>query len=108
MIWKLWQAQRMIREGRENPAKFAGGEVRDVVLGILIIPGLVIIGTLILLGIAGFSHFLGGPYLLFKILFWIGLIISFVLGSIAYVIIRGASRLTKHIVERTISYRDRA
>ena len=106
MIWKLWQTQRMIREGTENPAKFAGGEVRDVVLSVFIIPGLITIIALIIFGIVGFSHLLGGPYLLFKILFWIGLVISFVLGSIAYVVIRGVSRLTHHIVERTISNKD--
>lgn len=92
----------MIREGTENPAKFAGGEVRDAVLGMLIIPGLVIIGTLVLLGIAGFSHLLGGPYLLFRILFWIGLVVSFVLGWIVYVIVRGMTKLTKHIVQKVV------
>ncbi len=103
MIWKLWQTQRMIREGSENPAKFAGGEVRDVVLSVLIIPGLITIAILIFLGIVGYSHFLGGPYLLFKVLFWIVLVTSFVLGWISYVIIRGASRLTKHIVQKVVN-----
>lgn len=100
MIWKLWQAQKMVREGTEDPAKFASGEVRDVVLSVLIIPGLVIIGVLVVLGIAGFSQLLGGPYLLFKILFWIGAIISSILGLISYFIIRSVGRLTKHMVHR--------
>ncbi len=102
MIWKLWQAQRMIREGRENPAKFAGGEARDAILSILIVPGFIMIALLVILGIAGFSSLLGGPYLLFRIFFWIGVLIVFILGCITYVIIRAVIHLTKRAVSHTM------
>jgi arginine exporter protein ArgO len=102
MIWKLWQAQKMIREGRENPAKFAGGEARDALLSVLIVPGLTMVAILVMFGIVGFSSLLGGPYLLFKIFFWMGAVIVFILGCIAYAIIRAVIHLTKHVVSHTI------
>ena len=76
MIFKVFKIRKMIREAKENPGKFTAGEIRDFLLGSLIVPFILIIALLAVFFILGFtSLFFIGPFLFFKIIFFVSFLI---------------------------------
>lgn len=102
MIFKIFQMQRMIREGKENPSNFASNQAGDLFKGIFVMP---VISALIFFGIffvLGYTTLLGGPYGFFKFLFVLTLI-----GIVFFVLIlrklyRAIKQTTKTVVDKTI------
>ncbi len=102
MIFQIFHIGSMVKEAKDNPGNFAGGQAIDVILGILILPALIILAGLTLLFFVAFTGFLGGPYLFFKILFFIGLGISIIGGLVLYKVISSLKKTTKNVVNKTI------
>ncbi len=76
MIFQIIQIKKMASEAKENPGKFAGGQVGELFVGMLIVPSLI---ALLLLGsffILGYTSWLGGPYGFFKFLFIISVFLA--------------------------------
>jgi hypothetical protein len=92
----------MVKEAKENPGNFAGSQARDAILGIVILPLIIVILGLAFLFALAFTKFLGGPYIFFKIIFFIGLVSSFVIGSIIYKITSALRSTTKKVVNKTV------
>ncbi len=86
-----------------DPKNFAEGAVKETGLSLLILPIISAIAILVLLGIFSFSSFLGGPYLLAKILFWIAFVVYGFLSIPVYLfwkIVRGVSKQAGKQTER--------
>lgn len=103
MIFKILQIRSSLKEAQENPGKFASSQTRDALIGILIMPMLILIVGLVFLFALGFTHFLGGPYFFFKLIFFIGLLVSVVIGSVVYKLVSILGRATKKVVNKTAS-----
>jgi hypothetical protein len=102
MFFKILFIGRTINEIKSNPGKFAGGEVRGIIWGILIVPLIIILLGLTFLFFLAYTKFLGGPYLFFKIVFVIGIIVSLTLGSFVYKLTSVLRHTTKKVVNKTI------
>ena len=102
MLFQILHIRNTVKELKEDPGKFAGGQVGEAVTGVLIIPAIVVILGLTFLFILGFTHLLGGPYLLFRIVFFIGLFISIGLGFVLYTLTMVVRRATKRVVNKTV------
>lgn len=92
----------MIKEGKENPGKFAGNQAGDLLMGMFIMP---IISAMVFLGgffVLGFTTILGGPYSLVKFLFYILLIFVFFLSLIFRKVYLLLKKSTKSTVDDTI------
>jgi ABC-type uncharacterized transport system fused permease/ATPase subunit len=76
----------MVKEGVENPERFAKNQVKEAVIGALIIPLAILIVFLVFLFILSYTHVLGGPYGLARFFFWILIIIYGLSGSAVYFI----------------------
>lgn len=92
----------MVREGKEDPGKLAGGEVGDLILGLAILPGIVTLTVLVLLFLLSFTTVLGGPFGLAKFFFWVILFGSVILGYTIVTLTRLARRMTKRAVDDTV------
>lgn len=99
MLFRFLKVKKAIKEARQNPGGFAGGEVVDVLLGLLWIPIILALAVLVLFFLLGFTTVLGGPFGLFKVLFILAVIIALVLFSIIRPIIRLVRRGTKRAVD---------
>lgn len=104
MIFQILHIRKTVKELRNNPGNFAGEQARDVIIGIIIIPAIIIILGLAFLFILAFTSLLGGPYLFFKIIFFLGLFVSAILGFITYKLASMLERNTKKIVNKTKEY----
>lgn len=102
MIFQILNIRGMVKDAREDPGRFAGGQAQEAIVGILILPTIVVILGLAFLFALAFTHFLGGPYFFFKIVFFIGLIGSSVLGFVIYKLITTLRRSAKRVVNKTI------
>ncbi len=102
MLFKILHIRNSIKEARANPGNFASGQARDVIFGIVIIPAIIVVLGLVFLFMLGFTSFLGGPYILFKIIFFIGLIVSYILGLVIYKITSVFRNTTKRVVNKTV------
>lgn len=104
MIFQIFRIKKVIKEARENPSKFAGSELGDLLWGIVTIP--IIIGVLgiILFFIIGYTHWFGFQFGFFKFLFWVALFVSlFIFFVIRKIIksLRGQAVIhTKSIVKK--------
>lgn len=74
MFFRAIKIYRMGKEGIKDPANFAANEAGSFVLGAFMFPLLATIGFIVFLGFLAFSTFLGGPYIIAKILFFLILI----------------------------------
>lgn len=102
MIFKALQIRKMIKEGTEDPGKFAGNQVSDLFIGIFVLP---IIAATTLLGglfILGFTSILGGPYSFFRFFFFISIFCVFTFFMILRKMYKMIKKNTKHVVDRTI------
>lgn len=102
MLFQILHIRNTVKELKEDPGKFAGGQAGEVMTGIVIIPIIIVILGLTLLFILGFTHLLGGPYSLFRIVFFIGLFISIGLGFVLYTLTSVVRRVTKRVVNKTV------
>ncbi len=102
MIFKIFQIRNNIKEAKENPGGFAGSQLRDLVVGTIILPLIFIILGLAFLFMLAFTNFLGGPYLFFKIIFFVGLLGSYFIGLVIYKLTKALSRTTKKVVNKTV------
>lgn len=98
MIFQIFRIRNTIKDVREDPGRFAGSELRDVLIGIIILPMLISLGGLTLLFSLGYLHFLGGPYIIARIIFWIGVIVSVSIGYGIYKLIKALRKKTRHMV----------
>lgn len=102
MIFQILKIRKMVREGKEDPGKLAGGEVGDFIIGAAILPGIVTVGVLVLLFILSYTTLLGGPFGLAKFFFWVILFGTVILFYTLATIIRLARRLAKRAVDNTV------
>lgn len=102
MIFKILKIRNTMKELKQDPGKFAGGELGGFFMGMFLMP---IISAVLLLGglfIIGFTEVLGGPYGFFKILFFLVLfpvMLFFFMLSRVYKVIKAS---TKSAVDETI------
>lgn len=102
MLFKIFFIGKTIREIRSNPSRFASEEARGALIGLLIIPIIIVVLGLGFLFVLGFTNLIGGPYLFFKIIFFIGLFTSFIFGFIIKKLISFALRTTSKVVDSTV------
>ncbi len=74
-IFDLFFIKRKIKEGIQNPGGFFVEQATDFIKGYLIAGTVISVAFLILIGLFAFSPWLGGPFQIAKIIFWIFLII---------------------------------
>lgn len=102
MIFRILEIRKMASEAKENPGKFAGGQVGNMFVGMLVAPALFVLFFLATFFIFGFTTLLGGPYVFFKFLFWISFVIVFCLVYFIIKIYKFIKSLTKGAVESTL------
>ncbi len=90
--FKILQVKKMIKEGREDPSKFAGGQVGEILWGLVIVPIIVGVVALGLFFIMGYTHLFGFQAGVFKFLFWIGLLPAIVVFLAVHKMIGGAGQ----------------
>ncbi len=102
MLMKIFFIGRAIKEAKNDPSGFASSNTKEAIWGIFIIPIIILALGLIFLFILSFTHLLGGPYLFFKIIFFIGLFFSSIFFMIVYKLISKIGNTTKKVVSKTI------
>ena len=102
MIFKVFKIKNMAKEAKENPGKFAGGQVGELFLGMLIIPSLLAVFFLVSFFILGYTSLLGGPFGFFKVLFIFSVFCILCLGYFLRKIYKMIKVVTKDVVESTI------
>lgn len=102
MLFQILHIRNTVKELKDDPGKFAGGQAGELLMGIVILPLIIVILGLALMFILGFTHLLGGPYLLFKIVFFLGLFVSIGLGFVLYGVMSLVRRVTKRAVNKTV------
>jgi uncharacterized protein YqfA (UPF0365 family) len=95
MIFRMIHIYFKAKKGIKDPAGLAGEEVRDLYMGTLIIPGVILGAVVILLGILSFTHWIAAPSLTAKIFFWILFIVGLIYGSIAMTIAKFLNRAVR-------------
>lgn len=107
MIFRVLKIKNMVRDARENPGHFAGGEIGDLFMGIFIMP---IISAILLLGglfVLGFTTLLGGPYSFFRFFFWISIFCVFFFFYLLQKMYKLVKNTTKNAVDKTIKVESR-
>ena len=102
MLLKILHIRSTIKDIKTNPGNFAESQASDVIMGILILPIVIAILGLAFLFALAFTKFLGGPYLFFKIIFFIGLFTSSIIGFIIYKLTLVLSNTTKKVINETV------
>lgn len=95
MILKIFKIRSTVKELKEDPGKFAGGEIGGMFLGMFIVPMILIVFFQALLFILGFTGLLWGPFGFFKFLFFLFIFPSIIFFSIlfrAYKMIKGTAK----------------
>ncbi len=103
-LFKIFQLKKTLREVRENPSAFAGGQMREFLWGVFILPLLIVGGILILFFIMGYTDVFGFHYGIFKILFWITIVVAGIFLLMLRLSIRLLGKKTVGYTEKTISY----
>lgn len=102
MIFQIFKIRKMVREGTENPGKFAGGQASDLLVGLFIIPLIISIFVLVLLFLLSYTSVLGGPFGLAKFFFYIVLFGTITFCSLIYKLSKLAKVTTNKVVDETI------
>jgi hypothetical protein len=102
MLFKIFTIRKMMRDAKENPGQFAGGEIQDLLVGMFIVPILIGILLLALFFILGFTSVLGGPFMIGRIFFYLFLIGGGTTSFILWKIIKFTKQITKKAVDDTI------
>ncbi len=104
MIGTFFRIRKYIKDtqqGINEPSNFAFEQLVEAALIPLIIPGLIIMGLLILLGIFGFSHLVSDTMRnIIQIFFWIILICAVISALGLYLIYRGLKKLWNKIATK--------
>lgn len=104
--FKILQIRKNIKEARENPSTFAGGQTKDFLWGIFLLPLVICILVLGLFFVLGYTELFGSHLGFFKFLFWVALIVSFLIFSLFRRIIGVASKIatkqTRRVVEAVV------
>lgn len=83
----------MVKEGTENPERFAKNQAKDAVIGALIVPIVILILFLGFLFVLSYTQVLGGPYGIARFFFWLLVVIYGISGSALYFIGRAVKRV---------------
>ena len=102
MIFRILEIRKMAKEATEDPGKFAGSQAGGWFVGMLIVPSLFVLFFLSIFFIFGFTTFLGGPYLFFKLLFFFSILIILCVVLFLIKIYKIIKALTKTAVDNTI------
>jgi len=102
MLMKIFFIGKAIKEAKENPSGFASSQTKEAIWGIFILPIIILLLGLVFLFVLSFTNLLGGPYLFFKIIFFIGLFFSSIFFFIVYKLISKIGNNTKRVVSKTI------
>ena len=97
----------MASEVKQDPAKFAGGQAGDLFLDMLIAPSIITLILLIIFFIFGFTSLLGGPFLFFKVPFFLILSAVFCISYFLGKIYRFIKSVTKNAVDSTIKVKSK-
>lgn len=103
MIFQVLQIRKMASEAKENPGKFAGGQVGELFISMFVLPTLFAIAFLSGLFVLGYTTLLGGPYGFFKVIFLLSI---FGILCIVYFLIKIYKMIqgvTKKVVDATIT-----
>lgn len=92
--FKILQIRKNIKDARENPSIFAGGQVKDFLWGVFVLPIIVCILILGIFFVIGFTDLFGFQIGFFKFLFWVALFMSFIFFSVIRRIIGSISKTT--------------
>ena len=93
----------MAREGVNDPQGFAKGQIKDAIIGALVVPILMVLGFWVLLFILSFTGMLGGPYGLAKFFFWF---VTIIYGIVGFVLLQIFSTLKRVASTTQKKYRD--
>ncbi|MCX6720096.1 MAG: hypothetical protein NTV36_03270 [Candidatus Staskawiczbacteria bacterium] len=99
MIFKILQIRKMASEAKDNPGKFAGGKAGEFFVDMLVMPTLILFVVLCSFFILGFTTFLGGPYVFFKVLF----ILLFLCVVCVLYFLRKIYKFIKSITENVVT-----
>ena len=102
MLFQILHIRKTAKELKEDPGKFAGGQAGEVMMGIVILPLIIVVLGLAFIFILAFTELLGGPYLLFKIIFFLALFVSIGLGFVLYGAMSLIRRTTRRAVNKTV------
>jgi len=102
MILQIFKIRKMTNEAKENPGKFAGGQVGELFIGMLIMPSLLTLFLLVSFFILGYTTLLGGPFGFFKILFIFSVFVILCLLYFLRKIYKMIKTVTKDVVDSTI------
>jgi hypothetical protein len=83
MIFKALRLYRLAKKGSSDPTGLVVEELRDAVIGTLVVPSIIVTVVLVLLGILGFSDLLFQASVVARIFFWIVLIGGVLWGIVA-------------------------
>ncbi len=102
MVFKIFQLHKMAKEGIADPKGFAKGQVKEAVIGALIVPVIILALFIAFLFILSYTHVLGEPSGLARFFFWLFVIVYGTAGSVIYLIystIRSAIKRSKKLHE---------
>lgn len=71
MIFKMFGIYHKAKQGVNDPAGLVADEAAGVVSGVAILPGIILAGVVVILGILSFTSWIVAPSLLAKIFFFI-------------------------------------
>ncbi len=99
MIFQILEIRKMASEAKANPGKFASGQAGSMFLDLLVIPAIITLVPLGIFFLFGFTSFLGGPYLFFRVLFFLTLSALFFVIYFLLKIYKFIKSVTKKTVE---------
>jgi hypothetical protein len=102
MILQIFKIRNMAKEAKENPGSFAGSQVGEMFMGILIVPALLALFFTALFFVLGYTTLLGGPFGFFKILFIFSVFCILCLSYFLRKIYKMIKVVTKDVVDSTI------
>ena len=102
MLFQILHIRSTVKELKEDPGKFAGGQAGELMMGIVMLPIIILVLGLAFLFILAFTKLLGGPYLFFKIIFFIGFFVSLGICHLLYSVTSLVRRVTKRAVNKTV------
>lgn len=91
----------MSRIGIADPESFAADEASGFLVGTIIIPIIAALSFLIFMGALAFSGFLGGPYIIAKVLFFILLVPYAFFGILLFFLVGFVRTLSRNAVRNS-------
>jgi hypothetical protein len=82
MIFKILSLYQKTKHGIHDPKGFALDEIHDAFLGFFLIPGIILVGVTIILGLLAYTSFIAAPSGIAVAFFWL-----FVTVCIGYMVL---------------------